>query len=152
MNATIELLQRQHRDVLSHLDALESGPGDAEALRQFLGYLRMEVTQHFALEERAVFPLLARHLGMVQGPLAVMNAEHARFRELMTDLEDGVHAADLGRQRSTAHELADLLRGHIAKEDNVLFPLASRLLSPDEQAEMDAMAGTAGSAGFAGEG
>jgi hemerythrin-like domain-containing protein len=34
-------------------------------------------------------------------------------------------------------ELIELLRGHIAKEDQILFPMAERLLSPAELDEVD---------------
>jgi regulator of cell morphogenesis and NO signaling len=87
-----------------------------------------------------LFPVLARHLSQTHGPLAVMNAEHATFRELLNDLDASVLAGDCGRQRAAAQDLIDLLRGHIAKEDQVLFPMASRLLSPEEQGEVESRA------------
>jgi hemerythrin-like domain-containing protein len=143
MGSTIEVLTRQHQDVLAWLAATEtalaSGRDDAD-LAGFANFLDSEVVQHFALEEHALFPILARHPGLSQGPLAVMNAEHASFRELLNNLTAGIRAADLGQQRSCTHGLIDLLRAHIAKEDTVLFPMASRLLSADELAEVEARA------------
>jgi hemerythrin-like domain-containing protein len=143
MISTIENLCRQHQQVLAQLDAVEaelSAPGSGADLKAFAGYLEAEVKQHFAVEEHALFPVLARHLSQTQGPLAVMNAEHTTFRELVNDLEAGVRSGDYNRQRSAAQDVIELLRGHIAKEDHVLFPMASRLLSPDEQREVESRA------------
>jgi hemerythrin-like domain-containing protein len=36
-----------------------------------------------------------------------------------------------------ARGYVDLLRGHIMKEDNVLFPMADRVLSPADQTELE---------------
>jgi hemerythrin-like domain-containing protein len=143
MMSTIESLCRQHQEVLAQLDAVEAelnAPGSGANLKAFAGYLEAEVMHHFAVEEQALFPVLARHLSQTQGPLAVMNAEHTSFRELVNDLDAGVRSGDYGRQRSAAQDLIELLRGHIAKEDQVLFPMASRLLSPDEQGEVESRA------------
>jgi hemerythrin-like domain-containing protein len=142
MNATIELLSAQHRDVLACLSDFEGRlqGGDAAAAVALAEYLHQEVAQHFTLEEHALFPVLARHLGQTHGPLAVMNAEHVSFRELLGDLDAALGAADPGRQQADAGALIELLRNHIAKEDHVLFPMSSQLLSPDDQRDIDARA------------
>jgi len=146
MTATIELLSSQHQDVLAHLAAVEAETKtrDGSNLAEFAAYLENEVVQHFTLEEHALFPLLARHLSPEQGPLAVMHAEHATFRELLAGLTIALRAGNRDAQRTHAAELIELLRGHIAKEDHVLFPMASRLLSAVEQAEVDRCAAALG--------
>jgi hemerythrin-like domain-containing protein len=142
MSTTIELLGKQHQEVLAQLAEVERRlqGGDHAAAAGLAAYLQREVIQHFALEEQALFPVLARHLGQTEGPLAVMNSEHASFRELLGSLDAAVRARDPGREESCAHEIIDLLRSHIAKEDQVLFPMALQLLRPDEQCEVDAQA------------
>ncbi|MBI1815165.1 MAG: hemerythrin domain-containing protein [Deltaproteobacteria bacterium] len=140
MNATMERLSRQHRDVLGRLAAIESASTDGGDFAEFSAYLAHEVTQHFALEERALFPVLARHLSLVQGPLAVMNAEHVAFGDLLRDLAAAVRGDDHNRQRANVAEIIHLLRDHIAKEDRILFPMAARLLSVTEQGEVDTRA------------
>jgi regulator of cell morphogenesis and NO signaling len=149
MTQTIELLGIQHQDVLAHLQSVEAGAlaHDGANLADFAAYLEREVCQHFAIEEQALFPALARHLGRDQGPLAVMDAEHASFRELLSRLADAVRRDDRAAQRTHALAVIDLLRAHIRKEDHVLFPMAARLLSDAEQAEVNeraaALAGAA---------
>jgi len=139
MTATIELLNTQHQDVLARLTHVEAGimAADGFDLAPFAAYLEDEVAHHFAIEEHALFPLLARHLSQEQGPLAVMNAEHAAFRQLLAGLTSALRAGDRDAQRTHAAELVQLLRAHIAKEDQVLFPMAARLLSAGERDEVD---------------
>jgi hemerythrin-like domain-containing protein len=139
MTATIALLSAQHQHVLARLAAMEveTANGNASHLAPFAAYLEDEVARHFALEEQALFPLLARHLSLTQGPLAVMNAEHASFRDLLARLTDALRAGDRAAQLADAAALIELLRGHIAKEDSVLFPMAARLLNAAERDELD---------------
>jgi hemerythrin-like domain-containing protein len=143
MMRTVELLERQHREVLAKLEEVEQAltaglRGDEIA--QFADFLDAEVGHHFVLEEDALFRVLARRLSLTQGPLAVMNSEHAEFRELVERLRRAVRAIDVSYQRLYAGEIIMLLRSHIAKEDHVLFPMALRLLSAAEQQEVDAHA------------
>ncbi|MBI4516576.1 MAG: hemerythrin domain-containing protein [Deltaproteobacteria bacterium] len=140
MSTTIDLLSEQHQEVLAHLAKTEEALGaDARgnAAAALAEYLHHDVVQHFAIEEEALFPIMGRHLGYDHGPLAVMNAEHADFRRLLEGLTRGVETGDVEQQRENAHGLIDLLRGHIAKEDQVLFPMAARLLGPEELGEVD---------------
>jgi len=143
MTKTIELLGVQHRDVLAHLAAVEAAVASADGANfaDFATYLSEEVAAHFALEEQALFPVLARHLGVDRGPLAVMNAEHASFRELLSALSSAVRADQREAQRASAGAIIVLLRDHIDKEDHVLFPMALRLLSPAELAEVNQRGG-----------
>jgi hemerythrin-like domain-containing protein len=141
MTKTLDRLGEDHLGVLQRLAEVETAIGRAASdFSDFAGFLESEVMQHFALEEQALFPLLARHLGVDDGPLAVMNSEHATFRRLLGDLRDGVRAGDGAAQRRAGGEIVSLLRAHIAKEDNVLFPMAARVLSPEEQNEVEALA------------
>jgi len=148
MTATIELLSTQHQDVLAYLASVEAEmmTRAGSNLAEFAAYLQNEVMQHFTIEEQALFPLLAGHLSPEQGPLAVMHAEHASFRERLAALATALRAGNRDAQRTHAAELIELLRGHIAKEDHVLFPMAGRLLSAAEQAEVDRRAAALGGA------
>ncbi len=143
MSATLDLLGRQHEEVLLRLQEVEarfSACGANGAVREFTAYLENDVARHFQLEEQALFPVLARHPGLARGPLAVMDAEHSTFREGLHRLRAALDADDIGNQQRYARDLIDLLREHIAKEDGVLFPTAARMLSADEQRDVDTYA------------
>jgi hemerythrin-like domain-containing protein len=68
--------------------------------------------------------------------------EHAAGRRLVGEMSDGLarlRGASGGAARSVrgkSAEYGDLLRGHIDKENNVLFPMADRLLSDDDSANI----------------
>ncbi len=141
MSATIEKLGEDHQHVLAQLAAVENRlAASVDAAADLAAYLDREVLVHFALEEEALFPILARHLPPAGGPLAVMDAEHQEFRSLLGALRGAVRAGDGEQGRARARDLIELLRGHIAKEDRVLFPMARQMLSGDEQREVDARA------------
>ncbi len=143
MSTTLDLLGHQHAEVLLRLQEVEnrfSACGAHGALGEFTAYLENDVARHFDLEERALFPVLARYPGVVRGPLAVMDAEHSTFREGLHRLRAAVDDGDVDSQQRYARDLIDLLREHIAKEDGVLFPMAARILNADEQREVDAHA------------
>ena len=139
MGSTIDLLGQQHQDVLNRLAEVDAGlrTGGAFDLAPFAAFLSGDVCAHFAIEEEALFPIMARHLGTGQGPLAVMDAEHVAFRGLLHALQDTLAAGDVPGQRDAAAEIVHLLRSHIHKEDHVLFPMASHVLSIEEQQEVD---------------
>ncbi len=76
------------------------------------------------------------------GPISVMLSEHQMgraytraMREAALKLEAG---ESLGREAVIfgARSYVDLLRQHIAKENNVLFPLAGRVIPTAEQDEV----------------
>jgi regulator of cell morphogenesis and NO signaling len=146
---TIEVLSAQHQDVLAQLATLDGQlrGGGAADLAAFALFLQQEVMQHFTLEEDALFPVLGRHLGVEQGPLAVMNSEHQAFRELLGGLGTALGTQRLDMQRQYAAEIIELLRSHIMKEDDILFPMAQRILGEAEQREVDGRAAARNTSG-----
>lgn len=140
MSTMIDTLGNQHRTVLARLDETPIDGASAAHLADFLAFLQGEVREHFALEEEFLFPALARHRNLAQGPLAVMEAEHEEFRALLAASADALRADDAERAAITAGSIVALLRAHIDKEDHVLFPMARRILSATELDEVDARA------------
>jgi len=96
---------------------------------------------HNKKEERALFPLLER-IGLPRegGPLAVMLAEHAQAKELVArlDAEARAYAAGDRLRLPALHEAfgqyAELCKGHFWKENDILYPLATRLVDADAAA------------------
>lgn len=147
MSKTLETLGGQHQEVLAYLERISgdlSGKGARPDLATFHAFLAGEVIDHFNVEERALFPVMARYPHLAEGPLVVMNSEHARFRALLDGIAAALQAGDAALQRRHAEDLINLLRGHISKEDGVLFPMALRTLTPDELSEVDVVAGSLG--------
>ena len=98
--------------------------GDREAAAEAFGDFEDRLTDHFDLEERAVFPTFAEH---EPREAAELLAEHAAIRARLEELGVGVdlHATRLG----AIEGLAQLLREHAAREDRLLYPWADRTFS-----------------------
>jgi hemerythrin-like domain-containing protein len=92
---------------------------------------------HHAKEERVLFDAMARHgMPTESGPIAVMLYEHDEGRRLTAGLRDAAQrlaAGDASASRVVAdyaRAYGELLRQHIFKEDNILFPMAARVIDP----------------------
>jgi hemerythrin-like domain-containing protein len=147
-----EILKNEHRVIETVLaamrrfaDAMESGePVDSEQLAGLVPFMReFADAVHHGKEEHRLFPRLVE-LGLPasNGPVQVMCAEHQNGRRLVGQLESAVQRR-LGGQADSPADLAEALRtiavfytNHIWKEDNVLFPMAERVLGADDAANL----------------
>jgi hemerythrin-like domain-containing protein len=142
MSAVIDLLKRQHVEVLARIDRDHERFGDPAIAGEFLDFLGGEVVAHFRLEEEVLFPELAQVPAIADGPLRVMNAEHSEFRTLLAAGMAARERGDTHGVGAAASDLAMLLRGHIAKEDRALFPMALNVLSAEQLRSIDASSAT----------
>jgi hemerythrin-like domain-containing protein len=122
---------------------------ERRALEAALRYFREAAPKHNADEEESLFPRLRAvstpEIGVVLEKISGLEQEHhwaaplhaevdrlgqlwLRYSQLSGDQAQAFHAA-LG-------ELDSMYRTHIEYEDKVLFPLATRTLSPSQNAEM----------------
>jgi hemerythrin-like domain-containing protein len=94
---------------------------------------------HHRKEEKVLFPALKERSAAAGGPVSVMLSEHEAGREAIGKIAEALPLADVDAtaRETVARNLAlyaELLRLHINKENTVLFPLAERTLSDQEQA------------------
>jgi DUF438 domain-containing protein len=114
-------------------------PGLVANVREYLvGYVDR---CHNQKEERIVFALLQRAgLPVEGGPLAVMLGEHARAKELVQQLDAAAAAyvagdrARLGDLREVLAAYTALCKDHFWKENDILYPMALRMLDAETQA------------------
>jgi hypothetical protein len=142
-----ELLMTDHETTERVFAAMEKSfaqpagpsPGMVANLREYVvGYVDR---CHNQKEERTVFPLLeAAGMPRQGGPLAVMLAEHAEAKQLVAALDAAATAfaggdrGRLGELRAAFDAYANLCKGHFWKENDILYPMALRLLPEDVQA------------------
>ena len=98
---------------------------------------------HHAKEEEVLFPELERRgVKREAGPIGVMLTEHEAGRAYIRAMSDGLKRLERGEAdalsaiRNNAHSYRDLLRAHIYKENNVLFPMAERCIPDDVAATL----------------
>ncbi len=149
MGHATQLLEREHRYIgnvialmSSIADDLDRGkPVPSETLRDIVTFLRIFATQcHHTKEEEHLFALLeSRGVSSDGCPLGAMRAEHAAERILLGKVAaaaaDYIVSPPQGKHplRDSLRELADLCAHHIWKEDYLVFPMANKLLTNEEQ-------------------
>jgi hemerythrin-like domain-containing protein len=134
--------EREHREALAALRrleaaalALEAGAAPEphlETVREAYTILTTVVRAHNENEEAALFPLLED-----LAPSPVFVKEHGELRALEERLARALDGP--GPEQAVipvALAIVELLRFHIAREDEVLFPMARALLGPDGLAEV----------------
>jgi len=95
---------------------------------------------HHHKEEGVLFESMVDHgMSRISGPIAVMLADHEQgrsftrgMREAALKLEAG-DASARGAVITNTRGYVSLLRQHIMKEDNILFPMANRVIPPADQ-------------------
>jgi hemerythrin-like domain-containing protein len=95
---------------------------------------------HHSKEEKHLFVrFVEKGMPKEQGPIAVMLNEHRMGRDLILQIETALQEYQSGKKEASDSvgqsmlRYVELLRAHIAKENNILFPMGDRLLSADDQ-------------------
>jgi hemerythrin-like domain-containing protein len=144
-----EILKDEHRVIEQVLNCLERIADDGAVERKLDGYSAQQALDFFQTfadgchhhkEEAHLFPALeAKGFPPVGGPTAVMRTEHSEGRRHIQAMVPAVEDATQGDSEAVdtfvehAQAYARLLREHIAKEDNCLFPMANAALSVSER-------------------
>ncbi len=143
----IETLMNEHRIIERVLDGLvafsdeihRKGSTEKEELGRFVTFVREFADAcHHGKEEDILFAAMVEH-GFPRngGPIAVMLHEHDQGRGLVRILRDRAEQpaawSDADRQEiaEVSGGFADMLRGHIHKEDAILYPMAEQHLPPE---------------------
>ncbi|HEX5051494.1 MAG TPA: hemerythrin domain-containing protein [Planctomycetota bacterium] len=147
----VEVLSQEHQTIVAVLDAMARELGSLRqggAVRRPFWPSVLEFLEHYAdrchhaKEEHQLFVELERAgLPAAHGPTACMRSEHEMGRQLRRQMADALRAADARALADAASSFETLLREHIEKEDQVLFPLAKSML--DEAAVQRLRAGFA---------
>ncbi len=152
MNAT-QTLMNEHQVILRVINALEHvarSLDEGQAVRPGFFLDAADFIKGFAdgchhhKEEGVLFVAMQKNGLPVQGgPLGVMLAEHEQGRILTRGMRQAAELLQNGQAGaapdvvSNALRYAALLRQHIAKEDNVLFPMADRVIPADQHEQVE---------------
>ena len=138
-----------------HFQKRRSEGDDANSnWRTTLGILKNKVQTfveqldpHSEREEDALFPMMAKYIGRDVGPIAVMEYEHDQAKQNLKKFQEEISKEDLisidfdqAKRLAAYAQLAhEILSEHFMKEENVLFPMAENMLSPDEKEQLNQM-------------
>ncbi len=115
-----------------------------EHVDQLLEFFSVFVDKcHHGKEEELLFPAL-EEIGVRRdgGPIGVMLMEHQQGREFVRKMKEAFSEYKSGKPEVAVHFTREakgyiaLLDQHIAKENNVLFPLAEKQLPDAKQSEL----------------
>lgn len=147
----LKQLKREHgplneRKNVLFVEAKKIGNDEEKEVDQALQSLRENVQQffqqlelHSRREEEVLFPMVARYVGKDVGPIAVMEYEHDQAKEhIMTFLKktESINVSEAKDLASYVINAYTILTDHFAKEEQVLFPMAEKLLSNEEKEEL----------------
>jgi hemerythrin-like domain-containing protein len=137
-------LEDDHVHILRLIEVMERMVGsnnpDTSHLLKVVGIIRNFADGiHHAKEEELFFPFLSgKGFSLSAGPIAVMLNEHVSGRNYVKAMTENIELFMQGDNDALVkiymnmHGYADLLRAHIGKENNVLFRMADRALSPSD--------------------
>ena len=147
-----EILIDEHHLIVAVLDCLEEAAGRLDSGETVSPEFFLDAAEfvagfadkyHHGKEEDILFvALTARDMPRDSGPVAVMLYEHdegrkytAAFRSAAEQMKTGDEgaAADVVRN---VFDYVNLLRQHIMKENNVLFPMAEQIIPADTMREV----------------
>jgi hemerythrin-like domain-containing protein len=144
-----EILSSEHRVIELVIDCLEemtnramtAGRLEKEPAEQAVAFIKGFADGcHHGKEEARLFPAMeAKGMPREGGPIGVMLHEHkvgrTHVQGMTLHLEKAAagDGAALSAFASHARGYAELLRQHIMKEDQILFPMAERMMTDEDR-------------------
>ncbi len=154
MSRATDDLRHEHDAILAALDILQNMDQQLNAgqttgsaataelsadLQAFIGFLKEFADKcHHGKEEGFLFPALTAAGTPGQGvSVGDLLKEHEQGRERIRQMEASLRPTlDAARFSSAARRYAEVLRSHIQKENDILFPLADKTLSAEKLDEL----------------
>lgn len=138
-------LRKEHEGILFGLKILEkminlikiNKKVEIEELREMLNFLRLFADKcHHGKEEGLLFPAMEKvGIKKENGPIEQMLIEHEQGRKYIKEMGVAIDSdtVDIKRFIKYTESYIELLRNHIDKENNALFPMADKLLIKEIQ-------------------
>lgn len=143
---TSKILSDEHQNILKVIDVLERAAdkieNGAEIKKEFfekaIDFIRGYADKfHHAKEEDILFKELGKDtVEMHCNPIDQMLVEHDEGRSFVKQMEEGVEENNREKIVEGARGYVNLLREHISKEDQVLYPMADQVLDEDVEESM----------------
>ncbi len=143
MSQAIDDLMHEHDVILTALQILNAICKRIELnqfieineIRNFIDFIKEFADKcHHGKEEGHLFPaMIAAGFSMEAGPVAVMLQEHTEGRNWIAQIDESLKPTlNSTSFLRAARGYTNLLGAHIQKENEILFPLAEKVLSPSQ--------------------
>ena len=137
----IEELKSDHQNIMAHLVELEKvinqSPIDHGKIKEFLHFTETFAEPHHQKEEQVLFPALEKK-GMPNegGPIGAMLSEHVAKRDYLAKMREALRNNNESDLKGNTQSMISLLKDHIYKEDNILYPCAQDAFDKEELANL----------------
>lgn len=148
MTLLTQPLRDEHRELLPHLDAVQSLADDigkapasdiVKRLDDTLAFLADHLLVHAQAEEQVLYPAVAEVMG-APGTTATMIRDHVAITQMIQDLQalrrqldsTRLTPADEQALRRLLYGLYAVVKVHFAKEEEVFLPALDAGLTPDK--------------------
>jgi hemerythrin-like domain-containing protein len=131
-------LSEEHQTILRAIDAIlaectliEKGKSfDPAYFEMAIDFIKNYADKfHHSKEEDVLFKAMMDNMDQMHcNPIPVMLHDHDDGREHVKEMEEGLRQNDHGRAIANAKGYCYLLKDHIYKEDNILYPMAEEAL------------------------
>ncbi|MEZ5019291.1 MAG: hemerythrin domain-containing protein [Bacteroidales bacterium] len=148
MKTATEDLIHEHKAIQHALNILErmserienNGDADSSDINSFLAFLIEFADKcHHGKEEDFLFPALEKAgIKKEGGPIGAMLSEHTQGRNYLKQMQNSILNSKVDKPLfiQASKDYISLMRSHIQKENNVLFPLVDIKLSVSEQNDL----------------
>ncbi len=147
---TTKILSKEHEVILKvadalekECDALEDNKGkeiDKEFFKKAIYFIQHYADDfHHAKEEKILFKEMLKDSvqeNLHCNPIDQMLYEHDLGRDFVKGLKEGLEKGDKKKVIENARNYAQLIREHIFKEDNILYPMAEGVLDQKVEKSM----------------
>ena len=138
-------LKKEHQFILKYIGLMEryiefslensNKPILLDKAEEFIGFIQKFADEfHHAKEEDILFKHLAAPGVLTHcNPLPQMLAEHDLGRKYVQEMKDSLTNKDLNKLIESTRNYGKLLKEHIQKEDNILYPMAENgIVDPEK--------------------
>jgi len=148
MNKASSDLINEHKAIILTLGILDKISGllendkevDIIDVKDIIEFLKVFADKcHHGKEEDYLFPALEKAgIRKENGPIGVMLLEHMQGRKYIKEMQDSIADNAVKKEEfiTAARGYSFLLRNHIEKENNVLFPMGDLKLSDETQQQL----------------
>jgi len=145
MSKTSEILSEEHKNILKVVEALNKETEKLKLEEEINKAFFAEVIEfiknyadkfHHAKEEEILFKEFnkACEEGRLHcNPIEQMMHEHEIGRKFVKEMIEGLEKEDKSKLKNGANGYTNLLKEHIFKEDNILYPMANEALNKQEE-------------------
>ena len=132
MRTLVEFMTTDHQSCddgfsLAEQAAYSNNWPEAEvSFNRFLAKMK----HHFGMEEKILFPALLA-AGGPSGPVQMMTMEHAQMSSLLDNMAAAIVQQDSAGYSGLSETLLIVMQQHNLKEEQILYPIAERLLNND---------------------